>query len=36
MTCLGFRTAVMKWFKGYLSNRKLSASVDYLAQKLEY
>ena len=36
MTCLGFRTAVMEWFKGYLSNRKLSFSVDYLAQKLEY
>ena len=28
MTCLGFKTPVIKWFESYLSNRKFFVSVD--------
>ena len=28
MTCLGFKTPVIKWFEAFLSNRKLLVSVD--------
>ena len=28
MTCLGFKTLVIKWFNAYLSNKILLVSVD--------
>ena len=28
MTCLGFKTPVIKWFELYLANRKLIISMD--------
>ena len=34
MTCLGFITAVIKWFESYLSSRKFCVSVDDIFSKV--